>query len=102
MNFNYVDSNCNNLIEFEEYESFIEEIGQIQTDQMSKVSDATSLIQVDLPLGIDEKIDSQQLDPLKTFLIFTSGLVLLYAYKKVNLKFEKESQTDKFSKELRV
>ena len=27
MNFNYVDSNCNNLIEFEEYESFIEEIG---------------------------------------------------------------------------
>ena len=86
MNFNYIDSSRNNLIEKSEYEFYLEEIGITQSDEvMSKLN----LIETQSPVGISQNIDSQQ-GVVKALAHVTGGLILLYAgrrlYKKMNKK----------------
>ena len=86
MNYNYIDSSRNNLIEKEEYEFYLEEIGISSSDE-SAAEVMASLVQSESPVDLSQKIDSQQ-GLGKTFALVTGGLVLLLAgakiYRKLN------------------
>ena len=104
MNYNYIDSNRNNLIEKQEYEFYLKEIGLTPPKESDAPVESMMVVpNPETPLDVTQKIELQN-GLSKAFTQVTGGLIILLvarrAFKKINKP--KVSQNDKFSKELNV